>query len=127
MISLDAITLPKELVWVDEKTYAPVKQRVRETLGGSPFVSAQPLQGGRPITLVARQRRGWMTRATVNAIDTLAAQAGGIFTLVIGAQSFQLTFRHDDPPAANLTPLVTFRVDAPDEDLYIGTLKFMTI
>lgn len=125
-IELGGVTLSPHMLWVDEVEYSDVEQSTLRTLGGDLRIYSQSLTKGRPITLVASDDQGWLTRDQVDSVRALASAAGNIYTLVIGIQTFSVVFRHEEPPAFAAQPLV-FRVDAPSTDYYTATIKLMTV
>ena len=85
------------------------------------MVWSQPLDKGRPVTLEAEEDVTWLDRATVEALEAMAAQAGATFTLIWEAESLSVMFRHHDAPA------IQFRPIWPHHDLFIGTIKLMSV
>lgn len=126
MISLDGIQLPDGLVWTDEFSALPVVQTVRHTLDGQAVVFHAQRRAGLPITLESEPDAGWLTRAQVEAVSARAASPGGVFVLVLRGQSFQVMFRHHEPPAFDARPLINRATPLPG-DFYIATLKLMTV
>ena len=68
----------------------------------------------------------FMRRALVAALKLRADSPGGIFTLELRGQAFQVLFRHQEPPAFEARPLVNFANPQPG-DFYLATLKLMTV
>jgi len=126
MIQLGATVLNINLTWPDRDYTYQVEQERRRTLGGSQVVWSQQASGGRPITLVAVQDQGWLTKAQKDAVYAMAAVSGGQFTLVIGVDSFNVVFRHDEAPAVEFSPLISRAVDLV-EDYFVGTIKLVTL
>lgn len=126
MIRLEGIELRADLLWSDEFSWAPVAQAMRRALDGSPVIFTRALSGSRPITLEAAEDRGWMTRATLEAVNALAMVPGGVFTLEIRGTSYPVMFRHHDGQAITATPLYPFANPRPD-DVYIVKLLLMTV
>lgn len=125
-ISLNGIALDDSLIWQDRFESQSVAQAMRRTLGGSPVVYTGTLGAGRPITLVATLNFGWFTKAQVDAISALAEVAGGVYTLIYGALTASVMFRHHDAPAVEFVPLLA-RQTHLDSDRFTGTLKLMTV
>ncbi|MEE8114515.1 MAG: hypothetical protein V3T23_09170, partial [Nitrososphaerales archaeon] len=96
MVTLGGVDLPDDINWIDEFNFQPVSQSVTRTIAGNLVQFNQALVLGRPITLEAIEDEGWLTKDQVDSIQSLASTPGGTFTLAIGAQSFTVTFRHDD-------------------------------
>lgn len=126
MIVLDGISLPADLLWSDEWTSASVAQSVRRTLDGSLVVFYGGLRTGLPITLETQPDAGWLTRVQVESLARLAASPGGIYTLALRGQAFQVMFRHHEPPAFEARPLVPLAQPQPG-DFHLATIKLMTV
>lgn len=125
-IVLGGITLNPNMVWAERYAFAPVFQEVQTTLGGAPVVYTRNRTAGRPITLVAADDQGWLTKAMSDAVQTSANVAGAVYALTIGDESFDVVFRHHEAPAVNLRPLITRAVPLAG-DYFVGEIKLMTV
>ncbi|PPD34030.1 MAG: hypothetical protein CTY19_05865 [Methylomonas sp.] len=126
MLTLDGLPLPTGLVWLDEFAIEPVAQNVRRTLDGGLVVFYAGLRSGMPITLQSETDAGWLTRAQVEALAIRATSPGGVYSLLIRDQSYQVMFRHHEPPAFEAKPLIA-RLTQDAGDYYLATLKLMTV
>lgn len=126
MIILDGISLPVDLLWSDEWAASTVAQTVRRTLDGGLVVFYGELRAGLPITLESQPDAGWLTRTQVEAIALRAASPGGLYTLNLRGQTWQVMFRHQDAPAFEARPLVSV-ANPQAGDFYLATLKLMTV
>jgi len=126
MIRIDNVVLPDGLVWTDEFAAQTVAQTVRRTLDGSVVVFYGQHSGGLPITLESEPDAGWLTRTQVEALKLRADSPGGVFTLELRGQVFQVMFRHQEQPAFEAKPLVPLAHPQPG-DFYLATLKLMTV
>ena len=126
MIVLDGISLPTDLLWSDEWAASTVAQAVRRTLDGGLVVFYGQMAGGLPITLESQPDAGWLTRTQVEAIALRAASPGGLYTLTLRGQTWQVMFRHHDAPAFEARPLVSV-ANPQAGDFYLATLKLMTV
>ena len=126
MIVLDGISLPVDLLWSDEWAASTVAQTVRRTLDGGLVVFYGELRAGLPITLESQPDAGWLTRTQVEAIALRAASPGGLYTLTLRGQTWQVMFRYHDAPAFEAKPLVPLANPQPG-DFYLATLKLMTV
>ena len=126
MIVLDGIALPTGLLWSDEFNASRVAQSVRRTLDGSVVVFYGEMRAGLPITLESELDAGWLTRAQVEAIALRAASPGGVYTLRLRGQSWQVMFRHQEAPAFEAKALLP-RANPQPGDFYLATLKLMTL
>lgn len=82
-ITLDAIALPADLLWLDEYQWSSVSQQVDIMADGAVVVQADAQQTGRPITLAGGDNFGWMDRATLELVRAKANIAGQQMTLTL--------------------------------------------
>lgn len=125
MIQLDTIALPDGLAWPDEFDTRDLAQTVRQRLDGGVVVYPRTLSGGRPITLAAPADQP-ITRAQAAALAALAAAPGAVYALSLRGMSFSVMFRHHDPPALDLTPLIDY-ADPVETDWLTGQIKLFTV
>ncbi|GMQ91709.1 MAG: hypothetical protein BMS9Abin11_1020 [Gammaproteobacteria bacterium] len=125
-VVLGGVTLSNHLIWEDEDTYSSVASSVKRTLAGSVVYRDQTLTLGRPITLVAKVDQGWLTKAQVDAVRTLANVAGAVYSLTVGTQNFNVKFRHHESPAFTADALIK-RNNPSVNDYYTCTIKLMTV
>ena len=98
-VILGGVTLNPSIVWEDRFAFQSVAQTTTRTLAGNLVTFAQGLSKGRPITLVANETRGWLTKSDVEAIQALADAVAATYSLQIDTEFFTVQFRHEDPPA----------------------------
>ena len=127
MIQLSALSLPSSLVWTDARAWSPVSQSSKRALDGSMVTFHRALKAGRPITLEGGQSWGWMTGEQVAALSILAASPGAIYPLQINGQTYQVAFRHDEPPAFEARPLRPQNPTPGPSTWYVATIKLMTV
>lgn len=123
---LGGVILSPHMIWVDQFKYGPVAETAVRTLGGNLVMMSQELYSGRPITLVANETQGWLTKNQVTSIQQLANQAGATYQLQIDATIYDVSFRHDDSPAFIAEPLDQIGVFAPS-GYYTATIKLRTV
>lgn len=122
---LDAITLPDDLIWVDEFDWSPVQQNSEYTLTGAMVRETGVMQAGRPITLLGGQDAGWVGRATVKALYAKLTEAGP-YTLTLNDNStHNVVFMHGRKPIES-RPIIDYN-NPDDTDKYSLTLRFITV
>jgi hypothetical protein len=124
-IQLDTITLPDGLLWLDEFEPDAVAQTMRRRLDGGVTLFPRGNIAGRPITLEAGPDQ-WLTRSMAEGLAALAGIPGQQMTLTLRSASFTVVFRHHDPPALELRPLIDY-ADPADDDPMIGRIKLLTL
>jgi uncharacterized protein YoaH (UPF0181 family) len=129
-IVLGGVTLSAGMYWAERYTSQSVAQAVERTLGGVPVIFENGLSKGEAITLVAGEMngmlRGVIRRSVVDQIIALAAVVGAQYTLNFNDVAIAVIFRHSDPPAVDMQPLIPHTADSPT-DLMRGSIKLLTI
>ena len=70
------ITLPDDMLWVDEMNWSPVGQQIEVTLGGAVIIETRTQAYGRPITLIGVDDGPWADTATMDLLRTAEAAQG---------------------------------------------------
>ena len=125
-ITLGGITLNPNMLWPERYGYSPVIQEVQTTLDGHPVIYTRTRTAGMPITLVATEEQGWLTKAMADAVQSNSQSPGAMFLLIIGSDSYNVVFRHHEAPAVALRPLLPRAIPLA-EDYFIGEIKLMTV
>lgn len=112
MNTLDAITLPDDLVWPDELEWLPVEQTTDYATGGALIIQTGVKLAGRPINL-----SGLVTRSVLLNLRTLAA--------IPIEHTLTVRFRYADGAIA-ARELVGY-ADPDDSDYYDTTLRFIEV
>lgn len=123
-ITLDTLTLPADLIWVDEYAYTPVKQTVSVAIDGSLIIEAAAQSKGRPITLQGNEDAAWIDRATLEQLRAKQYQPALAMTLVMNGVTFSVLFMQ--PGGIEAKPLIDYSTPV-DADWYQITLKLMEI
>lgn len=130
--TLDSITLPADMKWVDEFHWTPVAQQVEVTTAGSLLVEESAQLAGRPITLEAQRDDDggyvWVDRATLVELYSLAATPldDSILLTLHDGRTFNVRFRYGDGAPVDADP-VRHIVPAVDDDVYLLTLRLMQV
>lgn len=123
--TLNTITLPDDLQWLDEFA-SRVIQQLKTTLDATPHVNAMAKTRGIPISLASWVDGAFVSRATVLLLQAAADQPALEMPLVLRDAAFQVMFRHHEGPAFTAEPIKD--IANPDaDDLYRITLNLMTI
>jgi hypothetical protein len=123
-ITLDDITLPPDLIWVDEYAHTPVKQSVSVAVNGALIVEAAAQTKGRPITLQGGDEAAWIDRTTLELLRVKQYQAGLIMALDHNGTSYSVLFVQ--PGGIEAKPIIDYNVPV-GEDWYSITLKFIEV
>jgi hypothetical protein len=120
MKKLGTLTLPDSLQWIDRYGVSPITQTVVHTLAGTPVVFSRK-ESGLPVTLAATGDTTWLDHSSTELLAEMAAEINAIYSLTWEELTFDVGFRHHEPPALSLTPLW------PHHDQFIGTIRLTRI
>ncbi len=125
-IKLDGFDLNQQMIWVERHQSQSVAQVTDRLLGGGVVIHSAPLTNGDKITLQATNNTGWLTKLQRDYVLSLAASAGSIHVLQYNGETFNVMFRHEEPPAVDLKPIID-RPTHDNTDYFIGTIKFIKV
>jgi hypothetical protein len=82
-MTLDSITLPDDLLWINEFGWNPVEQAMDRSLTGGLLIQEQSKSYGRPIELSGGEEAAWVTRSVVVNLLALSHIANKVMTLTL--------------------------------------------
>ncbi|KEQ17129.1 hypothetical protein [Endozoicomonas numazuensis] len=82
-MTLDSITLPDDLLWINEFDWNPVEQSQDRSLTGGLLIQEQSKRFGRPIELNGGEEVAWVSRSVVVNLLALSQIANKIMTLTL--------------------------------------------
>jgi hypothetical protein len=116
MITLAGITLPPYLLWEDEFSWSPVEQETGYSVTGSLLLDISTKLAGRPVTLVGTEHLGWILRAQLLELQTLA-DTPAIRELNYHERIFSTRFRYDNGAPVTAEKIIP-RIPPRDTDPY---------
>jgi len=105
-ITLDTLTLPSELRWIDEYSWSAVKSNIKYSLQGRRKVAEYSVynEAGRPITLVGED--SWITKSDLDTLLSWSEDTDKQMTLTFHDSSVKyVRFRFSDNPFIEVTPI----------------------
>lgn len=121
----NTVELPADLSWTD-RTWSPVTQSFTRGLTGAPIVMVAVNEYGRPITLQAPDRGGWMLASHEPQITAWHDTPGQKLVLDFHGENHTVLFRHHDGPGYESTPL-RFQINVTPDYRVIPTFRFITV
>lgn len=132
-ITIGSVTLVSDLQWIDEFGQGSdlVGQQETITITGALVVQASAQQAGRLMTLQTGNSAdgywGILTRAQVNALRTLAATPGAVYTVTLNdGRTFSAMFRRSNTAAVAATPILFYDPQV-DADWYAVTINLILV
>ena len=123
--TLGLIQIPRGMVWVDEFAWQPVEKSAEYSITGALLIDSGVRLAGRTITLQADTDAGWITRATLFALQALAATPEGVHTLTLAdTRTFTVQFA----PGECLTATPIARPELPpSHHPYVATVRLIEV
>lgn len=123
--TLDAVQIPRGMVWTDEFDWHPVEQATAYGTTGALLVDVAVRQAGRTITLQAQTDAGWIRRSVLQTVCEMAAvpRAQYVLTLADG-RTFDVIFSGGN--AIQATPVARPELP-PDTHPYVATFRFLEV
>ena len=126
-MQLDDITLPDDLLWINEFDWNPVAQSTERSLTGASLVQEGQLIHGRPIVLSGNGEAGWVSRPTVKSLYALSKAANKTMSLTLpDGRQFSVIFDRANGSGVETRQLMPFAYP-DDDDLYLVTLRLITV
>lgn len=128
IVSLGSVTfndIVEQGLYIDEEhKWLPVGQSIRYALAGNPVI-IENARSGKPLTIIAQEDRGWITKATLLALKTLASQVNMTHVLSLvndnnQAETRNVRFKRTDYPL-DLNPLDSAH------NYYVGSIHLIQV
>jgi hypothetical protein len=122
-MQLDDLTLPEDLLWMDEFDWTPVEQSQSYSITGALIIETGTKQAGRPITLSGGQDFGVIDRAALKLLSAKLSTNSPMVLTLNDQRVFNVIFNHTKNPI-EAKPWIDY--STPDDaDFY--TLKISLI
>lgn len=92
------LTLPRELLWVDQYGWQQVVQQKDYTTTGALLIDTWRKQAGQPMTLRGEQDRAWCERGQLETLRAWAGQAGVTLAMLYRGASLSVVFDNENSP-----------------------------
>ncbi len=127
-ITIDAITLPEDLVWSNEYTWSPVSQDTKKALTGALIVQEAIQQKGRSIILSGGSNSAWVDRATLDLLQAKCNTVDLTMVLSHNGTSYDVMFDRSSNSNTGLNVRGVYPLANPSSDhVYEITLKFIVV
>lgn len=95
---LDNLTLPTDLIWIDEFDWTPVQQTQTYSITGALIIESGVKQAGREITLSGDNSSGLISRADLITLETKLTATTPLVLTLNDARTFNVIFNHAKKP-----------------------------
>ncbi len=126
-MQLDTITVPDDLLWINEFEWNPVEQSQERSLTGALLVQEQIKMHGRPILLTGGQNAGWVSRKTVSELQNLSSEPDKVMILTLSdMRQLSVIFDRSDGSPVSATQVIEEAYPA-DNSYYHLSLRLITV
>ena len=122
---LDTLTLPTDLIWLDEFDWTPVQQTQSYSITGALIIESGIKQAGREITLSGDNSSGFISRADLKTLETKLTKTGLLVLTLNDARTFNVIFNHTKKPI-EAKPWIDYSTPA-DADLYTLKINLLAV
>ena len=95
---LDNLTLPEDLIWVDEFDWSPVEQSQSYSVTGALIIQSGTKQAGRLITLSGDNSSGLISRHVLKLLQIKSNTNPTMVLTLNDARTFNVIFNHTKNP-----------------------------
>ena len=120
------VTLPEDLLWVDEFGWQPVALNREYSITGALIVQSAAKQAGRPITLQGGEDFGWINYSDLEQLRAWQALAGIVLELVFRGVTHNVMFAQESA-ALEAHPVVEYTDTPVATDPYVLTLRLFKV
>lgn len=122
---LDNLTLPTDLIFVDEFDWSPIEQSQSYSITGALIIQRGVKQAGREITLQGDNTSGLISRADLKLLEAKLTAAAPIVLTLNDTRTFNVIFNHSKKPI-EAKPQVDYS-DPTDADLYTLKINLLAV
>jgi len=123
--TLDAISLPRGMVWVDELDWVPAETSTEYSITGALLVQSYERLAGRPITLQGEEGAGWIRRDVLLSLRAAASVPGDVLPLTLAdGRTFSVMFAPGNPITAR--PIARPELP-PNTHPYVATVRLIEV
>lgn len=124
-MKLDNLTLPEDLIWVDEFDWTPIQQTQTYSITGALIIESGTKQAGRPITLSGDANSGLISRADLKKLQTKLTASTPLVLTLNDARTFNVIFNHTQKPIES-KPWIDYS-DTDDTDFYTLKISLLAV
>lgn len=124
-MQLDNLTLPTDLIWIDEFDWTPVEQSKTYSITGALIIESGTKQAGRPITLSGGKDYGVIGRADLKLLTAKLTNNSPLVLTLNDARTFNVIFDHSKNPI-EAKPWIDYS-DPIDADFYTLKISLITV
>lgn len=122
---LDTLTLPTDLIWIDEFDWTPVQQTQTYSITGALIIESGVKQAGREITFAGDNTSGLISRADLKTLESKLTKTTPLVLTLNDARTFNVIFNHSKKPI-EAKPFIDYS-DVDNADLYTLKINLLAV
>lgn len=124
-MQIDTLTLPTDLLWIDEFDWTPVQQTQAYSITGALIIESGVKQAGREITLSGDNVSGLISRADLKTLESKLTKTPPLVLTLNDARTFNVIFNHAKKPI-EAKPWIDYS-DVDNADLYTLKINLLAV
>jgi hypothetical protein len=124
-MQLDTLTLPTDLIWIDEFEWTPIQQTQTYSITGALIIERGTKLAGQSITLAGDNTSGLISRADLNLLKAKLNTTSTMVLTLNDARTFNVIFNHSKNPI-EAKPQIDYS-DTNDADLYTLKINLLAV
>ena len=124
-MQLDNLTLPTDLIWLDEFDWTPVEQTQSYSITGALIIQSGVKQAGRTVTLAGDNSSGLIGRADLKTLQSKANSNSQMTLTLNDARTFNVVFNYAKNPI-EAKQWIDYS-DPVDTDFYTLKINLLTV
>lgn len=126
-MSLDAISLPEDLIWADEYDWSNITQSVKKSLTGALIIQEASQTKGRTFTLTGDSNSGWIDKATLDLLKVKVDTVNLQMTLNYHGTDYNVMFNRSGNSSPMIAKPIYELVDPQSDHNYTLQLNFIEV
>lgn len=122
---LDSLTLPEDLIWIDEFDWSPVEQSQSYSITGALIIQSGTKQAGRLITLSGDNSSALISRADLKLLQIKSNSNSTMVLTLNDARTFNVIFDHKKNPI-EAKPWIDYSTPI-DADFYTLKINLLAV
>ena len=122
---LDTLTLPTDLIWIDEFDWTPVQQSQSRTITGALIIESGIKTKGQSITLAGDNESGMIARSDLKLLQAKLNSTATMVLTLNDARTFNVIFDHSKNPI-EAKQWIDYS-DTLDADFYTLKINLITV
>lgn len=126
-VSIDSVTFTHPPIWEDKAATEDLRTVVYEAIDRTAIIREGAPPAEYPITLVGKDKTGWVKGSEITSLKALAAVAKATYTLVYDTTTVTVRFKNEQRGGAIQMGYLNDDSTPGDDTWYIGKIYLMAV